>query len=381
MDKIHSYIVIHTEKQLNHTIFDTKWIPNTAKSVALGSKPNGNGILEIFELESGSLNQIRDFEQKSAFKCGSFGATPTSGNHLAVVTFDGNLQVLDIERLDTSPLYSASAHKGIVNCMDAIGGGNMINCGAPEIVTGGADGFVKVWDLRQPTTPVACISSSLSSSAKTNELCASSSRECWSVAFGDSYDNEERSVCAGYDNGDVKMFDLRKMRVRWETNVKNGICGIEFDRKDIRMNKVAVTTLEGGLHVYDVRALHSSKGFASVSEKDAGRSLGHNGIIEGARATVWNVKHLPQNRDVFVTCGGTGSIRLWQYLYPPKRMIESADGQKQGVAGTLQMLHAVSVSSQPINSFDWNSDCIGLAVCGSFDQTVRILVTTNLNLY
>jgi hypothetical protein len=34
------------------------------------------------------------------------------------------------------------------------------------------------------------------------------------VAIGNSYDNEERCVLAGYDNGDVKMFDLRMNKVR-----------------------------------------------------------------------------------------------------------------------------------------------------------------------
>ena len=32
-------------------------------------------------------------------------------------------------------------------------------------------------------------------------------------------------MCAGYDNGDVKLFDLRTMSLRWETNVKNGVSG------------------------------------------------------------------------------------------------------------------------------------------------------------
>jgi hypothetical protein len=34
-------------------------------------------------------------------------------------------------------------------------------------------------------------------------------RDCWAVAFGDMYSDEERALLAGYDNGDVKMFDLR----------------------------------------------------------------------------------------------------------------------------------------------------------------------------
>lgn len=40
---------------------------------------------------------------------------------------------------------------------------------------------------------------------------------------GDAYNTEERTVVAGYDNGDIKMFDLKKMAIRWETNVKNGV--------------------------------------------------------------------------------------------------------------------------------------------------------------
>lgn len=34
------------------------------------------------------------------------------------------------------------------------------------------------------------------------------------VAFGNSFNDDERCVLAGYDNGDVKMFDLRMNKVR-----------------------------------------------------------------------------------------------------------------------------------------------------------------------
>lgn len=203
---------------------------------------------------------------------------------------------------------------GIINCLDSVAGASA-NCGAPEIVTGGRDGAVKVWDPRQQEAVASMTSNDQDHGAGGDGLGVPSSsgrRDCWSVAFGNSFNNEERCVCAGYDNGDLKLFDLRTMSQRWSCNVRNGICGIEFDRKDIQMNKLAVTTLEGGLHVYDVRTQHPSHGMACVSERDAGRSLGTNGVISGARATVWAVRHLPQNRDIFVTCGGTGSIRLWQ---------------------------------------------------------------------
>ena len=45
------------------------------------------------------------------------------------------------------------------------------------------------------------------------------------------------------------------------------MCGVEFDRKDIMMNKLVATTLESKFHLFDVRTQHPEKGFASLSEK------------------------------------------------------------------------------------------------------------------
>jgi hypothetical protein len=65
----------------------------------------------------------------------------------------------------------------------------------------------------------------------------------------------------------VKLFDLRTGTVRCETNVGNGVCGVEFDRKEIAMNKFVVTCLESQFTVYDARTQHAEKGFSSVTEK------------------------------------------------------------------------------------------------------------------
>jgi WD40 repeat protein len=75
---------------------------------------------------------------------------------------------------------------------------------------------VKVWDVRQKDAPVAKIT------PKSDEK----TRECWSVAFGNSFNNDERYLSAGYDNGDIKLFDLRNMSLVWDTNLKNGVCVI-----------------------------------------------------------------------------------------------------------------------------------------------------------
>ena len=42
--------------------------------------------------------------------------------------------------------------------------------------------------------------------------------------------NLDRMIAAGFDNGDIKLFDLRAMAIQWSTNVLNGVCALQFDR-------------------------------------------------------------------------------------------------------------------------------------------------------
>lgn len=46
------------------------------------------------------------------------------------------------------------------------------------------------------------------------------------------------------------------LQIRWEANVQNGVCGVQFDRKDIPMNKFVVCCLEAQFHVFDARTEH-----------------------------------------------------------------------------------------------------------------------------
>ena len=228
--------------------------------------------------------------------------------------------------------------------------------GAPEIATGSRDGLVKVWDPRQKDRPVITIE------PREGEQ----GRDCWSVAFGDAHTPQDRTLCAGFDNGDVKMFDLRTMAIRWETNLENGVCSIEFDRKDIQMNKLLATTLESKFHVFDVRTFHPDKGFPKLTEK-------------GHKSTVWCGKHLPQDREIFATTGGNGSVMLWKYSYPELRVKKLGDGTEVGVAGKTVPLQNASLTTQPITSFCWSPDKMGLAVCSGLDQAIRVVIVTKLN--
>ncbi|MEW5301400.1 MAG: hypothetical protein WDW36_004261 [Sanguina aurantia] len=348
-------ILEHLSKSLTVTIYDTKWIPSSARFVALGSHARNTGCLQIYELDGQELKLLKDVEKKDAFKVGTFGASSLVERRLASGNFVGQLQIWDLENTN-APVFEAQAHASIINAMDGCGG-QAKGYGAPELVTCGRDGCVRVWDVRQPDAPVAAFEPSDPSNI----------RDCWSVAFGNSYNDEERCVLAGYDNGDVKLFDLRMNKIRWETNVRNGVCGLSFDRKDIEMNKFAVTCLEAQFHVFDARTQHPKKGFASVTEK----------VAQGS--TVWGVHHLPQNREISMVASGDGSLYLYRYHYPDQRKVKDADGSDLGVAGTLELLADRNVSTQPIASFDWSPDKEGLFVSGSFDQCIRVGVVTKLN--
>ncbi|KAJ7409773.1 WD repeat-containing protein 92 [Willisornis vidua] len=248
-------VVSHAQQSLSYTVFDCKWVPRSARLLCLGSAARGTGVVQLYELRGARLELLREIEKPKPIKCGTFGATSLQQRYLATGDFDGNLNIWNLEAPEI-PVYSVKGHKEIINSIDGVGGLG-IGEGAPEIVTGSRDGTVKVWDPRQKDTPVANM----------EPVQGESKRDCWTVAFGNAYNQEERVVCAGYDNGDIKLFDLKTMSLRWETNIKNGVCSVEFDRKDINMNKLVATSLEGKFHVFDMRTQHPTKGFASVSEK------------------------------------------------------------------------------------------------------------------
>lgn len=346
-------IILHIQKTVNYTLFDVKWIPCSAKFVSLGNFARGTGAFQVYEVSHGEVKTVLDVEKSNSFKCGTFGASSLQNRHFATGDFEGKLQIWNLESLEL-PLYSVKGHKEIINAIDAIGGLG-IGEGAPEIVTGSRDGSVRVWDPRQKNDPVATM--------EPGE--GESKRDCWTVAFGHAYNDQDRCVAAGYDNGDVKLFDLRAMALRWETNINNGVCCVEFDRKDISMNKLVATTLEGKFHVWDMRTHHPTSGFASVSEK-------------AHKSTVWLARHLPQNRDIFMTTGGNGSLNLWKYSYPANRAQKDGEGVEMGVAGAINLQQNVTLSTQPISSYDWSPDKEGLAVCSSFDQQIRIIIVTKL---
>ena len=316
------HMIEHATKSLDFTPHDSKWLPGSARIICCGISPSSKGAIRIYELErDGTKDLLHDNSfRPQGIKCSTFGARRSGEQNIAMGDYAGDLAICDLERQGKSgEIFSVHAHEGIVNSIDGIGG---TTCGAPELATGGKDGCVKIWDPRVDKAVVTL-----------NPDKSSSARDCWAVAFGNSHNNEERSLMAGFDNGDIEM------------------------------NKIVVTTLESKFRCYDMRTQHSTNGFAFKSE------VAH-------RSTVWIAKHLPQNRDIFMTGGGNGGFNIYKYRYPKNRVGKhEQDGAPIGIAGSVELLNSRVISTQPITSFDWSPDREGLCCMSTLDQTMRLVVT------
>ena len=88
---------------------------------------------------------MHDFKKEFGIKCGTFKASPIATRDVSVVDFKGKLMIYDIEYGKAK--YEVQAHSSMANVIDGIGGKGP-EYGAPELVTGGSDGCVRVWDPR-----------------------------------------------------------------------------------------------------------------------------------------------------------------------------------------------------------------------------------------
>lgn len=337
-----------TSTNVHFTPHDCRWVPNSARFVVVGETAKSNGVLSVFQLNESGIETTSKIERVSGLKCCTFGSHTMPERFLVAATLRGELETWDLEQ-PVEPVNFTKAHDAAINSIDGAGGGPH-GVGPLEIVTGDRHGVVKVWDFRQES-PVAVFCPSVTPAC-----------ECWSVVFGNSFDDTERCILAGYENGDVKVFDLRAGSVRFQTNLANGVCSVEFDRKDIPMNKFVATCLESQFVIFDARTQHPVEGFASKT---------HN---TRSKTTLWGVRHLPQDRELMTALLGDGSVELYRYEYPARRETQHPDGSLRGVVGEINRISSTQLSTQPINSWDWHAERKGLAVCTSFDQCVRVVV-------
>ena len=91
-------IVEHINKSLSQTVYDTKWIPCSARFVSLGSPARQTGLIQIYGLTTGDIELQAELEKPKAFKCGTFGHSTISERTLATGDFSGGVAIWDLER-------------------------------------------------------------------------------------------------------------------------------------------------------------------------------------------------------------------------------------------------------------------------------------------
>lgn len=352
-------IISHLSTTLDFTPFCTEWIPLSARITVCGSSINGNGVIEIYNINETQLNKQARYTFDSAIKCSTYSASNTTDRYLTTGDYMSNLCIIDINNQKSSTptvLYHTKVNKNdsIINCIDGIGG---LNGGQPIELAAATKYNVAVYDIRQSDAVVNINSD------------RGAGRDCWSVAFGNSTQSSDRYLACGYDNGDLKLFDLRINKFRYECNIGNGIVSIQFDRNDIAVNKLLVTTLENKFTIFDMRTMNPTSGYTYQSYP-----------AQHSNTTVWTGTHTPQNRDIFSTTGGNGSMNVWKYNYPTQRRITDTDGTQRGVCGTVQQLCPTNkLAEQPIVSFDWNKEKNGLFCMCSLDGVLQTGIVTRLN--
>lgn len=117
---------------------------------------------------------MHDFKKEFGIKQGTFKSSPISTRDVSIVDYKGKLVIYDIEY--SKAKFEVQAHASMANCIDGIGGKGA-EYGAPELVTGGSDGCVRVWDPRQEA-PVVSLEPADSEAIKP---------DCWTACFGNAY--------------------------------------------------------------------------------------------------------------------------------------------------------------------------------------------------
>ena len=320
-----------------YTVYDARWIPTSARFVAVGSRPRATGALQVYEMNLESKGGQRlvktvDIETKDALKCSTFQATDPIQRHIAVGTFHGVVETYDLNT--QKQVISVKAHDEIVNAID--GGAAPGPC---ELITGSRDGTVRVTDIRTGTVVASLVPEG-------------DRRDCWAVTAGGTTGPQDRTVLAGFDNGDIKLWDLRASQVSWETNLRNGVVSCQFDQRTSPLKYVTIGCLSGQIVSFDLSEKPEGKGFASVTQK----------VKKDESATVWVVQHCPQQKSIVATTGGSGEVMIWRRNKEMK----------------LERVTSQQLTTQPISSYDWHPDKEGPRVMACFDQTIRVSYVPNL---
>jgi len=319
------------DTEVDFTALSLAWIPSSARIISIGAHQKGHGVLSVFALVGRELQKTSTVKADRPLRCGTFDLGDPQEREFCCGDFNGGLSVWDVETL--SQTEQINAHADVLNSL--AGGG----VGSSELLTGGRDGEVKLWDRRALGRPTM----------KMMPEEGTVRRDCWTVTHSGG---DRGLAAAGFDNGDVKVFDLRSTKLLWETNVSRGVSDINLFGVSENLFRLVVGTVHGKLLAWD-----------DVTAPTAAASL-HTHQLD--KSTVWKTQLMSgggsgnEKPAVLASCVGSGALCL----------------SKLDQNGSISSLHTQQVSEPPLTCLAVSTDKPGLVATAACDNTIRLFYFT-----
>jgi len=323
-----------TEKTVDFTVLSLSWIPCSARIISIGAHQKGHGVLSVHTLAGRELNETSSIKTDRPLRCGTFDLGDQNERVFCSGDFSGNICLWDIESLKRFDGVTG-AHSDLINSIAS--GGK----GSSEILTGGRDGEVKLWDRRTLSKPTVRM---FPENYQTK-------RDCWTVSHS-ANQSTSTLVAAGFDNGDVKVFDLRAMKVLWETNVGRGVSHTTFLVDDTteaasgysRRLLLAAGTVHGKIFSWQVE-----KPKQKVSS------------LQLDKSTVWCTEKIATHSPLLISCLGSGALCF---------------SRQDNNNGNMKCVDTHQISESPITSVTVSKDKPGLISTASCDNKIRLFIYT-----
>jgi hypothetical protein len=142
---------------------------------------------------------------------------------------------------------------------------------------------------------------------------------CVNMGVGGQGNDDEMLVVAGYDNGDLRVMDLRMGQAVFETNLQHGICSVELSPRrqgqavgSRTLSSLAATTLEGSMHVFDLADGLFKPTTSTTAGLNATSTVTEEivAVQSGDDSTLWQIRHIPQRPDMLAVTDGGGYMHL-----------------------------------------------------------------------
>lgn len=314
--------MVVADKAVDNTTVSLSWIPSSARLCAVGSDKRGKGCITIYALNGREIVKTETSTVATPFRSGSLETGDLSDRILAAGDYSGQLSIWDLETLKSESCVKA--HSDVLNCVAGV------SSGRSHIVTGGRDGEVKLWDRRSLDVPVLRM---LPQAGQTR-------RECWSVS---ATQHNLQIIAAAFDNGDIKIFDVRNSKIAWETSLNRGVSSLKAH--SCKSSGVLMAgSLEGKLYKWCIET--PDKNLQQLQCQDM--------------STVWATDVMQSgDKSLILASFGTGALSLID-------------------EGSLQPVLTDQISNSAINCLSVCTDKPGLLALSGFDKFIRVLYYTGI---